>query len=469
MTLPLWNHQRQAIEKAGNRFALFFDPGCGKSRTVIEIYKKQPGNPRKAIIFAPLNVCRNWQNELKEYLDLPYRVYLCAGQTKLKKIKTLQDFAKDFSVLENIILICNIEALRSGEYRELMSMSRADFVTLDESHNFKTPNSLQTKGLFHLLDSLKPEYLYLLTGTPAPQGDIDLWSTFRLLGKTKDSFFLWRRKHFVDKNERRRGQRNYWPEYVVTPAAKEQFKKTLEECSLSANKNEVLDLPELIRTSLYTEMSPAQKRHYETMKEYLFAIDEKGNELNASNFLARTLRLQQILAGFLGDVPIAGCSRLDVLRDAIDLTAGKQFLVWTIFKPTYDAIAKKLEGLGIKNYGFLTGEQTAEERYDFINAFQAGDLRALICNPKAGGVGVNLTAASFSIHYTRGFSLTDDLQAEARNYRGGSEIHERITRIDIVTENSIDEEIVKALKEKKSVQDFILGVRNGRRKEQRAA
>ena len=76
---------------------------------------------------------------------------------------------------------------------------------------------------------------------------------------------------------------------------------------------------------------------------------------------------------------------------------------------------------------------------------------------------MNLTAASYSIHYTRSFSLVDDLQCEARNYRGGSERHESITRIDIVTPDTIDEEIITALREKKTVQDFIMSIkeRNG--------
>jgi len=97
-----------------------------------------------------------------------------------------------------------------------------------------------------------------------------------------------------------------------------------------------------------------------------------------------------------------------------------------------------------------------------MDSFQSGGVRALIAHPKAGGVGVNLTAAAFSIHYTRNYNLVDDLQAEARNYRGGSEIHNRITRIDIVSPGTIDESIVEALREKKSVQDFILGLKKGK-------
>ena len=456
----LWQHQKDAISRAGDRFALFFDPGCGKTRTAIELYKKSRKpyvKGGKALIFAPLNVCRNWQNELEQYLQLPFSTYLVAGQTKQNKLAVLNQF-RDSPVTDHMFLICNTESLRGAEYRSLLYTCGASFVIADESHNFKSYNSLQTKGLIGVAASLKPAQLYLLTGTPAPQGEMDLWSTFYLLGKTKDGFFLWRRKHFYDKNESRRGTKSYWPDYQITNASKTTLHTLLASCSATAKKDEVLDLPELLRTNMYAELSKEQKRHYETMHEYLFAVDEEGNELNAANFLSRSLRLQQITAGFLGDVSVKDNPRLKVLSDAIEKIGKESFLVWTVFQATYDQISDLLTSKGI-THDRLTGKENVLSRQCAMENFQAGKIQALICHPKAGGVGVNLTAASYSVHYTRTYSLTDDLQAEARNYRGGSEIHKRITRIDIITPDTIDEEIQEALRQKRSIQDFILGIK----------
>ena len=459
----LWSHQQKALEIAGDKFALFFDPGTGKSRTALELLKRanKSGWVRKIIIIAPLNVVRNWEDEIVTYFNAPYKTFLIGGQTKDKKIKILKEFAAAKVQQHNLFLIINIAVLQSEPFVNIMLESKTDFIIVDESHNFKTYNSSQTKGLLRLCKGLSVKYLYLLTGTPAPNGEMDLWSTFYLLDKTKDTFFVWRKKHFEDKNERRRGMNSYWPEYVVKESSKKAFAEVLATCSLSAHKNEVLDLPELLRTNIYCEMSKEQARHYETMLEYLFAIDKDGNELDASNVLVRTLRLQQIIAGFLGNEPIKGNNRIKALQEAINLTQGEQFLIWTIFRATYRSISECLDDLGI-THRFLTGDQTAEERYENMNLFQSGTVKALIAHPKAGGVGVNLTAASYSIHYSKSFSLTDDLQAEARNYRGGSERHNRITRIDIITPKTVDEQITIALREKKSVQDFILGLKENR-------
>ena len=455
---PLWNHQQEALSRATNRFALFFDPGTGKSRTAIELFKKADsfGFCGSAIIFAPLNVCRNWQNELRQYLGTACEMFLVAGQPRAQKKKIIESFIS-YSGARHRFLICNIELLRSKEYLSLLSRTKVKFIIADESHQFKTPTSLQSNGLLELVRVLAPQYLYLLTGTPAPQGYMDLWTTFYLLGKTKDSFFVWRKRYFTDKNERRRGYKGYWPEYVITPKGRATLDGWLAECSMTARKSECLDLPPLLRTVVYAEMSPTQARQYETMKEYLFAIDAEGNELNASNVLVRTLRMQQILAGCTEDYS----PRLEALWDAIEKAQGEQFIIWTIFKDTYQEIGRLLNDKDI-SYEFLTGDISGEERHKNIEAFQAGEIRCLIANPKAGGVGVNLTAASYSIHYTRSFSLVDDLQCEARNYRGGSERHESITRIDIVTPDTIDEEITQALRDKKTVQDFIMGLKNGR-------
>lgn len=457
---PLWSHQKQAIEIAGNRHALFFDPGCGKTRTAIELIKKY--QQRKVIVFSPISVCRNWENELKRYLGSSFIAFVIAGQSKEKKLNQLELFkAYEPSPGERVFLICNIESCRSPNYVKLITESKAECVIADESHWFKTPTSKQTKGLFTIVRELRPKTLWLLTGTPAPQGEMDLFTTFALLGKTRDTFFVWRKKYFADKNERRRGTRGYWPDYQITAKSKAYFQGLLKECSSVARKDEVLDLPPLLHTSLYAELSHKQARHYKNMLEYLFAIDEEGNELNAGNFLARSLRLQQILSGYLGEHPIdepEDNQRFKTLDEAIEKTNGEQFIIWTIFKPTYGDVGKRLADSKI-SHGYLTGEQGEEDRQGHISAFQNGEIRALIAHPRVGGIGINLTAASYAIHYTRSFNLTDYMQAEARNYRGGSEIHKRIVSIDIITPGTIDEEISKALKEKRSVQDLIMGVR----------
>jgi SNF2 family DNA or RNA helicase len=111
---------------------------------------------------------------------------------------------------------------------------------------------------------------------------------------------------------------------------------------------------------------------------------------------------------------------------------------------------------------FITGEQSTKQKGESEEAFQKDDaVRVLIAHPEAGGEGVNLTAASSMIYYTRSFSLKHEIQSEARNHRGGSERHEKITRYDIVTPGTIDEIVLQALERKQNVAEAVLAFAKG--------
>jgi SNF2 family DNA or RNA helicase len=146
---------------------------------------------------------------------------------------------------------------------------------------------------------------------------------------------------------------------------------------------------------------------------------------------------------------------LELLKEVIEDIPGEQFIVWTEFVASYNHIKEVLNLTNIR-WGEMIGGQNLTTRQKHIDAFQRGELRALVANPKAGGVGVNLQAASAMIYFSRGYSLEDDMQSEARAYRGGSEQHKRILRIDLVTENTIEEDIIEALNKKFSAQELLL-------------
>jgi SNF2 family DNA or RNA helicase len=101
---------------------------------------------------------------------------------------------------------------------------------------------------------------------------------------------------------------------------------------------------------------------------------------------------------------------------------------------------------------------SVKEKQESMDRFQKdNDCRVMIANRKAGGIGVNLTAASYSIVYSRNFSLSDELQSEARNFRSGSEIHEKITKIDLAAKDTIDIRVLESLSNKEFTSEQIIG------------
>lgn len=514
--MKLWLHQQKAIEKRKDKFCLFFDTGTGKTRTALEFLNID--SPRKTLIIAPLNVCRNWVDEIKKFsLDSDsLKIFLVAGsQTTVKKKKIL----KEFNQCKNkSVLITNTETLGIDNYLNEIIGAGIEFLIVDEAHDFKNPESNRGKGLIRLVNAERVKNIYLLTGTPTPQGKIDLYTPMYLTGYEKSPYYAWKKRYFYDENSieesneyfkklyswlKRGGHEislDFWgwkkqishdqntlkavwvklwdskmcnetwvewrykiikklkafPKLKPQKHSDEYFETFLKEYTLTANKNECIDLPPLVKTKMFFELKGEQARIYKDLKENLSALIRTGEEVKTPNLLTNLLRLQQVCAGNYEEENLEH-DRLKVLKDAIEKTNGEQFIIWTIFSHTYDEISNLLDSLNIE-HGMLTGETPASTRHEIMQTFQEGNLRAIIAHPKAGGVGVNLTKASYSIHYTKDFNLVNDMQCEARNYRGGSEIHEKITRIDILAQDTVDEKVHEALLHKKSVQDFILNL-----------
>jgi SNF2 family DNA or RNA helicase len=217
----------------------------------------------------------------------------------------------------------------------------------------------------------------------------------------------------------------------------------------------------MVRTTVEVEMCSEQAKAYEQMKKDFVAF-LRSKVCTAQLAITRGLRLQQLVSGFLKaedgtEMAFENCPRLAALSDLLeDIAPNHKVIVWAVFHANYAAIRQVCEKLGL-GYTQLHGEVTGKERQANIDAFQTdAKCRVMIANQASGGVGVNLTASSYSIFFSRNFSLENDIQAEARNYRGGSSIHEKVTRIDLVTPGTIDAQVLDALANKANVAESIL-------------
>jgi SNF2 family DNA or RNA helicase len=139
-----------------------------------------------------------------------------------------------------------------------------------------------------------------------------------------------------------------------------------------------------------------------------------------------------------------------------ELTPHSKVLVWSVWRENYAQIRAVCERLGLK-FVEVNGAVSERDRVAAVEAFNTDPtIRVFSGHPGSAGIGINLVSASYSIFYSRNFSLEQSLQAEARNHRGGSEIHEKITRIDLVCEGTIDELITEKLNTKQAISDTLL-------------
>lgn len=466
MSYQLWKHQQEAISRARElaEFALFFEVGTGKTATAINIVKEwETVGIGPVLILCPPIVIRQWKEEIAKYGgSMVNRVVLLEG-TGAKRLKTLKENVGNF------IFITNYETLLMAPIHAEFMNRRFHALVCDESHKLKSVTAKRTKAAIKLAANTGKRII--MTGTPVLNSPMDLFSQFQVLDKGKtfgQNFFVFRAMYFYDKNASM-PKHNYFPDWRPRPGIEEKISTLISAKSMRVKKDECLDLPPLVRVELPVEMSSEQKRAYNEMKDDLVAyLNDKV--CVASMALIKLLRLQQIVSGFVAVESLEGetghlhkfddVPRLDALENILeDVAPNHKVIVWACFQHNYEQIRGVCERLKLK-YVEITGERTETQKREAVESFRKDDgVRVCIANQKAGGVGLNLIEASYSVYFSRGYSLEDDIQSEARNYRGGSERHDRVTRIDLVTRGTVDELILAALKQKQNLAEKIMDLK----------
>lgn len=431
----------------------------------------QYGKVMNAIILCPPIVIHQWKAEFVAHSNVGKHVVPLEGPGT-KRLKTVES-----RLGQPTIFVTNYETLLMKPVFTALEKHGLVVGVFDESHKLKNPTAKRTKLAAKLSKLLQKKLI--LTGTPILNSPLDLFSQFLVLdnGKTfGDNFFVYRAKYFFDKNAGMPRDK-YFPDWRPRPGSFEELSKKIFHKSMRVKKEDCLDLPPLVRQEIHVEMSPPQKKAYKEMeKDFIAYLD--GGAAIATMALTKLLRLQQIVSGFVSVIdPEAEIKstkptekivkfdkvpRLMALKDLLEeLAPEHKIIVWACFRHNYEQIRGVLDGLNIK-YVEITGDQSAKQKQENIRAFRDDDsVGVCLANQRAGGVGVNLTEASYSIYYSRPYALEDDLQSEARNYRGGSERHSKITRIDLVSPGTIDSDILAALKKKINISKKILDMRKG--------
>ena len=460
--MELWAHQKLGIERALSAFGFgfFFEAGTGKTRTCIEVLRHRYTDSKRilrTLILAPQVVCPNWKAEFAKFSKVPQDKILVlegSGKQRLETVRTT----------DALILITNYQTMLMKPVLEALHQWHPEVVIADESHRIKNYKAQTTRGAIRLAESA--QYKYILSGTPILQNAQDIFSQFEFLDQGRTfgkNFFTFRRRYFTDLNEglRARSSAVTWAKWAPMKSREPELTQKISAITLSVKKSECLDLPPFIRQRIEVPMSAEQTKAYNEMKRHMITMVQ-GDACTAQMALHKALRLQQISSGFIGnddgdehtfkDVP-----RLDALKELLeDLCDTQKVIVWACWRNNQASIRKLLDGLKI-GYREITGNIQSSEREQAMHDFRSrDDVRVILGSQGAGGIGVNLVEASHAIYYSRSFSLEHDVQSEARNYRGGSEIHATVTRIDLVAPKSIDDDVLEALSNKMEISDKVI-------------
>ena len=494
-----WAHQLEAIEKAKNlnSFGLFFEQGTGKTGACINILRYKfgtQGRLLRTIVFGPPIVVENWRDEWALHSKIPRGQIIPLVGSGEKRLKTFMKNAYDeghsFSAGEVLprIFLTNYESLLMKPLFSAMKAWEPEALVFDECHrlkNWKAQRSKLAAELSNPVGKTRP-LVYGLSGTSILNSLLDIFQQFVIIdgGRTfGQNFLAFRGLYFRDRNAGMPKER-YFPKWEPRTLqldnfdAEKEIGKKLSERSMRVEKKDCLDLPPELNQIIKVGMTPEQTRLYKEMKsEFITFLGDKA--CTATIALTKALRLMQISSGFVavksenGGLSDNGDSEGEASVEAVrlkntpkqaalkslleDLTPEHKVLVWAVWKENYLQIKEVLDELGVC-YVEVHGGISAAKKQANIERFKTSpDCRVFLGHPGSGGIGINLVVAPYSIFYSRTFSLEHYLQARARNHRGGSEIHEKITHYDLVCENTIDELVVKRLSQKIQISEKVFG------------
>ena len=464
-----YEHQREAIKQAGERnaFAFLMEMGTGKSKALIDNLGQLhvSKNVNFALIIAPKGVYRNWvTKEIPQHLSdhVPRRVIRWVSGPNKKQQQEMRSVKDAFDGLT--IFVMNVEAFSSkkGQMAGLWlakNFGRSGLIAIDESTTIKNPKAKRTKALLKVSQEFK--YRRLLTGSPVTRSPMDLFSQFEFLGPQTlgfDSFYAYQNRYAI-MQRRQFGAHNF--NEIVGFRHLEELTDKVKNFSYRVLKKECLDLPDKAYTIRYVSMTDDQIKMYNEIRQDALTLLDNGELVTAQNIMTQMLRLQQILSGHLktdnGDMVTLPTKRLDAVKDILEETTGKVIL-WSRFRYDIQQLSQMIaEEYGEESVASYYGDTRDDERQEIVTKFQDPDsgLRFFIGNPATAGYGLTLTEANTVIYYANDFNLETRIQSEDRCHRIGQK--NPVTYIDLITDNTIDEQIVQALRNKIDLGAKVLG------------
>jgi SNF2 family DNA or RNA helicase len=385
----------------------------------------------KVLVIAPKRVAEDtWTREHEKWDHLrELRISKVLG-TPAQRMKALKAEADIYVIGRD-----NVKWLV-----ELMGKSWPfDMVVIDELSSFKNPSAQRFKALRKVIPA--SDRVVGLTGTPSPNGLMDLWSEIYLLdrgARLGPTISAYREKYF------RAGARNGYTVYKWEPYSysQKEIERKISDICMSMSAEDYLELPERMDNEIKIRLSPKEMKQYNQMeREQLLRIDDEAVvALNAAAVMNKLLQMAN------GSVYADGCDvvkihekKLDALEEIID-TTGEPVLVFYSFRHDLEAIKKRIPD--------------ARELED-IARWNRGEIPVLLCHPASVGYGLNLQDGGHVIvWYGLTWSLELYQQANARLYRQGQQ--KAVIIHHLIAEGTVDEQVMRALQHKDTSQSALL-------------
>jgi SNF2 family DNA or RNA helicase len=419
------------------------DMGLGKTLQALAVLLSR-ASQGPSLVIAPTSVCFNWQQEALKFTPTLNVILFSESTTTLQREALLHEL----SPFDCVIISYGLLQRES----EILKDVRWNTIVADEAQALKNPLAKRTKAAF----ALKGDFKMITTGTPIENNLTELWSLFRFINPG----LLGGLKRF--------GSRfslpieNVKEDKLAARKASQGLRTLIQPFILRRMKNQVLsELPPRIEINIPVEMTAKEQAFYEALR--LNAIDNISKEQQANTgeqrirILAELVKLRQAcchpkLVMAESDIPSAKFAALNELLIELKLNNHKA-LIFSQFVGHLQLIKQHIESQGF-SYQYLDGSTPQKQRQKRVNAFQNGEGDIFLISLKAGGSGLNLTAADYVIHMDPWWNPAVEEQASDRAHRMGQT--RPVTIYRLITQNTIEQKIVALHQHKRDLADTLL-------------
>lgn len=420
-----WRHQQDAANWALSRRSamLALDMGTGKTLTALMVVGRDRLTP----------------------------VLLGKGSTS-SRAKAMDRAISLRSEGSRLVVVANYDSVWRGELGKAISKHKWSAIVLDESHRIKSPSGRASRWLASLARLNPDARLMCLTGTPMPHSPLDLYGQFRFLDPAVfGTNYARMRARYAECD-------NMFPSKVRRWIRQDELASILNKNSFRVTSSEVLDLPPVLHEVIPVTLSGRARLFYDSLEKDMVAKLESGTVV-AANALTQLLRLQQATSGYAAvqvnetqvesrPIDVNPSKRVAFQEWLDDLPHDEPVVVFCRFRCDLREIAKACENLG-RSCAELSGSSK-----DGLAHWQSGNASVLAVQIQSGGVGIDLTRASYCVYYSLGFSLGDYEQSLARLHRPGQT--KCVRYYHLITENTVDEVVYDALKKRREVVEAVL-------------
>jgi SNF2 family DNA or RNA helicase len=413
------------------------DMGLGKTLQMIAYLCSAKGMTH--LVVCPASLVYNWEAEFQKFAP-KMRVGVVAGNANERKSLLEQWQYYD-------VLVTSYDLLKRDI--DFYTGKRFGCEIIDEAQYIKNPSTQAAKAV----KAIESRNRFALTGTPIENRLSELWSIFEYLMPG----YLYSYKYFKENFEQ-----NIVEGTKEEQNSLERLHKMIAPFLLRRLKKDVLkDLPDKIEKVVYTKLGKEQDQLYKaTEKNIVMNLKKKsGKEFqkNKVQILAELTKLRQICCepSLLYDNYKSDSAKLDTCMEVLEnaLEGGHKVLLFSQFTTMLEVLAARLKSKNI-SYFMLTGSTSKARRRELVERFQEGRAEVFLISLKAGGTGLNLTAADMVIHYDPWWNVAAQNQATDRTHRIGQK--NDVTVVKLIAKDTIEERILALQEKKQDLADKII-------------